>query len=152
MTSPAHATDAGTTTTSDAGTAAALSPVLGPDPAATDTGSADLAAAEPAATFAVGGFVTASVGVYRDQDGRVHYASPHSKATRERLASGEWTEHDQAEAEEPFDPAGEKVRDVVAYLEEHADDAAEVQRVKDAEAAGENRPTIASWSPPAAGD
>ena len=126
---------------------AATSPALGPDP---DRGSS-VPDAEPAADVAASADEAPvvderSVATYQDEDGRVHYASPHSKATKAKLASGQWTEVDVDEP--PFDPTTVKrVRDVVAYLEAHAGDQAEIDRVKKAEAAGDDRPTIASWEP-----
>lgn len=142
----------GTTTTADTDTAGGTvtaSPALGPDPAAP---AGDVAAtADPdAPTVDAGGPPPATVAVYKDADGRRHYASPFSKAVQDRVAAGKWTEADPAdvdEVDEPFDPTTHLVREVVAYLEEHADDADEVRRVKDAEAAGEDRPTIRDWEP-----
>lgn len=138
-----------TTTTADAGTAAA-SPALGAAPAATTGDGVAPVADEQAPVVDPAGPPPATVAVYKDEEGRVHFASPFSKATRDRVTAGVWTEIDAAdvgEAEEPFAPTAHLVREVVAYLEEHADDDAEVARVKAAEAAGENRPTIRDWAP-----
>ena len=153
-----------TTPSTSSGAVAATSPVLGPDPdrpaggyqepvpadlAATlaEVSAEMVAAARPAAEAAVDGEVLArpTVAAYRDQEGRVHYASPYSKRTLVLVASGQWTEVDPDEP--PFDPSDRLVREVLAYLEEHAGDEAEVARVKAAEAAGDDRPTIAAWAP-----
>jgi hypothetical protein len=135
-------------TTTDAATAAVTSPVLGADPGRAS--GADAAAdptsttSEPTATVENVAGPLPTVATYKDGDGRVHYASPFSKATRAHVAAGDWTEVDGSA--QPFDPTTKRVRDVVAYLEEHAGDEDEVGRVKAAEAEGENRPTIAAWS------
>lgn len=157
MTSSTPATDAGTTAGGAAAATVALSPVLGPDAGGTVTTAGASApevhgAIDALSTDPVVAAKNATVLTYQDKDGRVHYASPHSKATKDRVASGQWVEADEQADQEAFDPTGHLVREVVAHLEEHAGDEAEVQRVKDAEAAGEDRPTIASWSPEPAGD
>lgn len=90
-----------------------------------------------------------AVGVYEDADGRVHSASRTSPATVENVATGAWTPLEQQPPGGPFDPTKAAVRDVVAHLATHAGDPAEIARVKDAEAAGRSRPTIADWTPAA---
>lgn len=143
MTTPASTPTASTT-------AAAASPALGADPdrastTATDTSPAVPAGADPAASTAPAAETPReTVGVFFDADGREHYASPVSKATRAKLASGEWGTEQPAP---PFDPAGKNIADVVAYLEEHAEDQNEVARVKAAEGAGKDRQRIRDWPP-----
>lgn len=143
-------TTPGTTTTSaDAGTAA-VSPALGAAPATATGDGVAPTADEQAPVVDPAGPPPATVAVYRDEDDRLHYASPFSKATRDRVSAGVWTEVDPADvgaAEEPFDPTEHLVREVVAHLVQHADDQAEVARVKAAEAASEDRPTIRDWAP-----
>lgn len=142
-------------TTPGTTTDAAASPVLGQQPDR-DAGGADVAADPEAPTVETAedesGEPLPQVMRYRDSSGRVHYASPYSKGTRDHVAASEWTElaadePDAVEGPEPFDPTGALVREVVAHLVAHADDEAEVRRVKDAEAAGEDRPTIRDWTP-----
>lgn len=132
--------------------AAAASPVLGADPGRGPSSAPTPADEAPAGAdgAATAEMALPTVATYRDGDGRVHYASPHVKGTRDKLAAGDWTEVDVDEP--PFDPTERKVREVLAHMKANAHDPAEVERVKAAEAAGEDRPTIASWSPPAPGD
>lgn len=123
---------------------AALSPVLGQDPDAASsvgvTTSAPSLDAPPAPDPDL-----PPVGRYKDEDGRVYYASRYSKRTRSRVESGAWQE---LGAEEPaFDPAKHNVAQIVEYLERHAGDQAEVLRVKAAEVDGKNRVGVREWEP-----
>lgn len=134
-------------------TEAAASPVLGQQPDR-DAGVVDVAsvpgtAAEASAVEQDAAAPLPQVLRFRDGGGRVHYASPYSKFTRARVAAGDWSElgDDEPDAADPFDPTEHLVREVVSYLEEHAGDEDEVTRVKEAEAEGENRPTIRDWAP-----
>lgn len=123
------------------------SPALGADPAPVpSTTGGDLPPTpepEPAATAEVAADAPPvehrAVVAYTDAEGRVHYASPTAKGTTAKVAAGVWTEH----AVDAFDPTTHLVREVVAHLEAHAGNAAEVARVK----AADLRPTVQAWAP-----
>lgn len=136
-------------------TPAPASDVLGQQPA-TDIGSGATETSVPApvgeapsldeAPEPEGAESVDSVGQFTDSEGRVHHASPFSKNTQVKVASGEW-KVGVVDVPPPFDPTGKTVKDVVKHLRAHADDQAEVARVQLAEAEGEDRVTIRQWTP-----
>ena len=125
---------------------AVTSSVLGQQPAATTADGGNDVAGEPSVP-PVEEPVAETVGVFYDEDGREHYASPYSKGTRDKLVDGTWSKT-RPEPAELFDPTKHHVGEVLTYLAEHADDGNEVARVQAVEAqGGRGRVTIRDWTP-----